>query len=30
MDLAVDDYVSHNINSLRDVLGVTLPLAPPG
>jgi inosose dehydratase len=28
MDLAVDDYIAHNINYLRDVLGVKLP--PPG
>jgi len=28
MDLAVDDYLAHNINYLRDVLGVRLP--PPG
>jgi inosose dehydratase len=28
MDLAVDDYLAHNINYLRDVLGVKLP--PPG
>lgn len=28
MDLAVDDYIAHNINYLRDVLGVRLP--PPG
>jgi inosose dehydratase len=28
MDLAVDDYLSHNINYLRDVLGIRLP--PPG
>ena len=25
MDLAVDDYIAHNINYLRDVLGVRLP-----
>jgi inosose dehydratase len=25
MDLAVDDYITHNINYLRDVLGVRLP-----
>ncbi len=25
MDLAVDDYIGHNINYLRDVLGVRLP-----
>jgi hypothetical protein len=30
MDLAIDEYVAHNINYLRDVLGVTLPLAPAG
>ena len=28
LDLAVDDYIAHNINYLRDVLGVRLP--PPG
>jgi inosose dehydratase len=28
MDVAVDDYLAHNINYLRDVLGVRLP--PPG
>ncbi len=28
LDLAVDDYLAHNINYLRDVLGVRLP--PPG
>jgi len=28
MDLAIDDYIAHNINYLRDVLGVKLP--PPG
>ena len=28
MDLAIDDYIAHNINYLRDVLGVRLP--PPG
>jgi inosose dehydratase len=28
LDVAVDDYVAHNINYLRDVLGVKLP--PPG
>ena len=28
LDLAVDDYLAHNINYLRDVLGVKLP--PPG
>jgi inosose dehydratase len=28
MDVAVDDYIAHNINYLRDVLGVRLP--PPG
>src|SRR6202162_384903 len=28
MDLAVDDYIAHNINYLRDVLGVKAP--PPG
>src|SRR6202790_1037717 len=27
MDLAVDDYIAHNINYLRDVLGVRLPPA---
>ena len=25
MDLAVDDYIAHNINYLRDVLGIKLP-----
>src|SRR5438876_484413 len=25
MDLAVDDYIAHNINFLRDVLGIRLP-----
>jgi len=24
-ELAVDDYLSHNINYLRDVLGIKLP-----
>jgi len=24
MDLAVDDYLTHNINYLRDVIGVRL------
>ena len=28
MDVAVDDYIAHNINYLRDVLGIRLP--PPG
>jgi inosose dehydratase len=28
LDLAVDDYIAHNINYMRDVLGVRLP--PPG
>ena len=28
VDVAVDDYISHNINFLRDVIGVRLP--PPG
>jgi sugar phosphate isomerase/epimerase len=28
LDVAVDDYISHNINYLRDVIGVRLP--PPG
>jgi len=28
MDVAVDDYLAHNINYLRNVLGVRLP--PPG
>ena len=28
LDVAVDDYIAHNINYLRDVLGVRLP--PPG
>jgi inosose dehydratase len=28
MDLAIDDYIAHNINYLRDVLGVKL--SPPG
>ena len=28
IDLAIDDYIAHNINYLRDVLGVRLP--PPG
>jgi len=27
MDLAIDDYIAHNINYLRDVLGVRLPPA---
>ncbi len=27
MDVAVDDYIAHNINYLRDVLGVKLPPA---
>jgi hypothetical protein len=25
MDLAVDDYIAHNVNYLRSVLGVRLP-----
>jgi hypothetical protein len=30
MDFAIDAYVAHNINYLCDVLGVSLPVAPPG
>ena len=25
IDLAIDDYIAHNINYLRDVVGISLP-----